>query len=407
MGETLFLAHRIPFPPDRGDKIRSHAMLRAIAARGPVHVATFGETDADMAAEAELAWTATSHILVRRTISNMRAGLNALAVGKPVSLVAFESPEIGHFVGRLMATRPIDTIFIYSSQMAQFIPQGFAGRIVMDFVDMDSAKFAAYAQAAHGPMKLVHAREARLLGAYEQQVARRADLSLFVSPAEAKLFRDTLGDPAVRVRGISNGVDTVGYDPAHVAAAPYAASPGPHLVFTGQMDYAPNVDAVVHFARAVLPAVRAVNPDACFHIVGRSPVAAVRALAHLPGVDVAGAVDDIRPWIASADVVVAPLRIARGIQNKVLEAMALARPVVASAAAAEGIIADPDRHFMVAADDAEMAAAINGLLADPARAATMGQAGREHMLECYQWDAQLAPLMQWLDTPVHALQSAA
>lgn len=407
MGETLFLAHRIPFPPDRGDKIRSHAMLRAIAARGPVHVATFGETDADMAAEVELAGVATSHVLVRRTISNMRAGLNALAVGKPVSLVAFESPDIGHYIARLLATRPIDTIFIYSSQMAQFIPQGFAGRVVMDFVDMDSAKFAAYADAASGPMKLVHAREARLLGAFEQKVARRADLSLFVSPAEAKLFRDTLNDPAVRVEGISNGVDTVSYDPANVAAAPYAGRPGPHLVFTGQMDYAPNVDAVVHFSRAVLPLVRAVHPEACFHIVGRSPVAAVRALAHLPGVEVAGAVDDIRPWIASADVVVAPLRIARGIQNKVLEAMALARPVVASAAAAEGIIADHDRHFVVSADDAAMAAAINALLADPVRAAAMGQAGRDHMLECYQWDALLAPLMQWLDTPVHALQSAA
>lgn len=407
MGETLFLAHRIPFPPDRGDKIRSCAMLRALAARGPVHVATFGETDADMAAEVELAWAATSHILVRRTISNMRAGLNALAVGKPVSLVAFESPEIGHFVARLLATRPIDTIFIYSSQMAQFIPQGFAGRICMDFVDMDSAKFAAYAKAANGPMKLVHTREARLLGAYEQQVARRADLSLFVSPAEARLFRDTLNDAAVRVEGISNGVDTVSYDPAHVGAAPYATSPGPHLVFTGQMDYAPNIDAVVHFARSVLPAVRAVNPDACFHIVGRSPVAAVRALAHLPGVDVTGAVDDIQPWIASADVVVAPLRIARGIQNKVLEAMAMARPVVASAAAAEGIIAEDGKHFMIAHDDAAMAAAVNALAADPARGTAMGQAARAHMLQCYQWDAQLAPLMRWLDAPVPALQSAA
>lgn len=406
-GELLFLAHRIPFPPDRGDKIRSCAMLRAIAAHRRVHVATFGETDADMAAEADLAALAASHILVRRTVSNARAGVQALASGKPVSLCAFASADIDHYVARLIATRPIDTIFVFSGQMAQFIPPAFAGRVIMDFVDMDSAKFAAYAEAASGPMKLVHAREARLLGRFEQAVARRADVSLFVSPAEAALFRKELGDGPARVEAVSNGIDTVFYDPEGVAPAPYAGAPGPHLVFTGQMDYAPNVDAVDHFARQVLPRVRNVHPQAVFHIVGRNPAPAVTRLAKLPGVDVAGAVADIRPWIAQADVVVAPLRIARGIQNKVLEAMAMARPVVASTAAAEGILAEPGTHFMVAADDAAMADAVSSLAADPAWARAMGQAARAHMLDRYQWQAQLAPLLRWLDAPASALQSAA
>nr|WP_051041271.1 TIGR03087 family PEP-CTERM/XrtA system glycosyltransferase [Blastomonas sp. AAP53] len=407
MGELLFLAHRIPFPPDRGDKIRSCAMLKALAARGPVHVATFGETDADMAAEAELANVAASHLLVRRTISNLRAGLNALPSGKPVSLTAFDSRDIHHFISRLLATRPIDTIFVFSGQMAQFIPPSFAGRVVIDFVDMDSAKFAAYAKATSGPMKLVHAREARLLGAFEREMAQRAQLSLFCSPAEVAEFQLGLGDRHVRVDSVVNGIDTVFYDPRGVAAAPYAGQGGPHMVFTGQMDYAPNIDAVVHFARHVLPLIRAHHPDARFHIVGRNPSAAVSALADQPGVAVAGAVDDIRPWIASADIVVAPLRIARGIQNKVLEAMAMARPVVASSAAAEGIEATHGEHFCVARDDAAMAEAVCGLAADPARAKAMGQAAREHMQRHYQWEAQLAPLLDWLDQPPALMPSAA
>ncbi len=407
MGELLFLAHRIPFPPDRGDKIRSCAILKALAARGPVHVATFGETDADMAAEAQLAWTATSHLLVRRTISNLRAGLNALPTGKPVSLVAFESLDIRHYISRLLATRPIDTIFVFSGQMAQFIPPSFAGRVIIDFVDMDSAKFAAYAKASNGPMKLVHAREARMLGAFERGMASRAHLSTFASAAEVAEFRLGLDDPRIRVEAVGNGIDTALYDPDGIGPAPYAGTAGPHLVFTGQMDYAPNIDAVTHFARNVLPLVREKHEDARFHIVGRNPAPAVRALAQVPGVNVAGAVDDIRPWIASADVVVAPLRIARGIQNKVLEAMAMARPVVASAAAAEGIVARSGEHFIVTGDDAAMAQTVCDLAADPIRASAIGQAARAHMLRSYQWDAQLAPLFRWLDQPPALITSAA
>jgi sugar transferase (PEP-CTERM/EpsH1 system associated) len=407
MGELLFLAHRIPFPPDRGDKIRSHAILKALAARGPVHVAAFGETEADMAAEADLSAIAASHLLVRRTISNLRAGLNALPSGKPVSLTAFDSQDIRHYVARLLATRPIDAIFVFSGQMAQFIPPSFAGRVVIDFVDMDSAKFAAYAKATAGPMKLVHAREARLLGAFERQMARRAQLSLFCSPTEVAEFRLGLGDPQVCVDPVVNGIDTVFYDPVGVGPAPYAGEAGPHLVFTGQMDYAPNVDAVVHFAEAVLPAVQKQLPDARFHIVGRNPAPAVRALEGRAGVHVVGAVDDIRPWIGSADMVVAPLRIARGIQNKVLEAMAMARPVIASGAAAEGIVAQSGAHFMVARDDTAMVDAICALAVDRGRAAAIGAAARAHMLKHYQWDAQLAPLLAWLDQPPALVPSAA
>jgi len=402
MGELLFLAHRIPFPPDRGDKIRSHAILKALAARGPVHVATFGETDADMAAEADLSAIAASHLLLRRTISNLRAGLNALPSGKPVSLTAFDSQDIRHYVARLLATRPIDAIFVFSGQMAQFIPPSFAGRVVIDFVDMDSAKFAAYAKATAGPMKLVHAREARLLGAFERQMARRAQLSLFCSPTEVAEFRLGLGDPQVCVDPVVNGIDTAFYDPVGVGPAPYAGEAVPHLVFTGQMDYAPNVDAVVHFAEAVLPAVQKQLPDARFHIVGRNPAPAVRALEGRAGVHVVGAVDDIRPWIASADMVVAPLRIARGIQNKVLEAMAMARPVLLTPAAATGIGGVDGEHFALAEAPLALAGRALALLADRAAAEALGASARRFVIAECGWDLVLAPLRALIGAEANA-----
>ena len=402
MGELLFLAHRIPFPPDRGDKIRSHAILKALAARGPVHVATFGETDADMAAKADLSAIAASHLLVRRTISNLRAGLSALPSGKPVSLTAFDNQDIRHYVARLLATRPIDAIFVFSGQMAQFIPPSFAGRVVIDFVDMDSAKFAAYAKATAGPMKLVHAREARLLGAFERQMARRAQLSLFCSPAEVAEFRLGLGDPQVCVDPVVNGIDTVFYDPVGVGPAPYAGEAGPHLVFTGQMDYAPNVDAVVHFAEAVLPAVQKQLPDAQFHIVGRNPAPAVRALEGRAGVHVVGPVDDIRPWIGSADMVVAPLRIARGIQNKVLEAMAMGKAVVSTSQAFEGIRATRGVDLLVADGEQAFEQAILVLLDDPDRATQIGVRARACVERSYAWDKTLRALDELLHGVVEA-----
>jgi sugar transferase (PEP-CTERM/EpsH1 system associated) len=275
--------------------------------------------------------------------------------------------------------------------MAQFVPAGAAPRYVMDFVDMDSAKFAAYAQEARGPMRFVYAREAKRLFAFERDVAARADASLFVSEAEAGLFRRRTG--LARVQSLANGIDAVFFDPA----APFRPlgreerGEGPLVLFTGQMDYRPNVDAVCWFAREVLPRV----PSARFVIAGRNPAREVRALAG-ERVTVAGAVADMRSWLAAADVVVAPLRIARGIQNKVLEAMAMARPVVASPAAFEGIEAEPGKHLLVTEGAEAMAEAISTLIADTALATRLGQAGRDLVTTTYQWESRLAPLCDML-----------
>jgi polysaccharide biosynthesis protein PslH len=164
------------------------------------------------------------------------------------------------------------------------------------------------------------------------------------------------------------------------------------IVFTGQMDYRPNIDAVIHFANTVFPLIRATRKQAAFAIVGRNPPADVKALAATPGITVTGEVTDPRDWVQAADVVVAPLLLARGIQNKVLEAMALARPVVASGAAAEGIDAQHDRDLLVADTPADQAAAVLALSGDPKRAAAIGNAARQRMVDRYGWSARLADL---------------
>jgi sugar transferase (PEP-CTERM/EpsH1 system associated) len=389
-GEILFLCHRVPYPPDRGDKIRSYHALKRLAEAAPVHLVCLADDAADEAWAEALAPLTASRTVVRRRAGRLGAVVDGVTRGRPLSLALFDHAAVHRAVAGRLATRPIAGLYAFSGQMAQFVPPLAPGtRFVMDFVDMDSAKFAGYAAAGRGPMAWVHAREARLLAAFEAATARRADLSLFVSAAEAALFtaRTGIGE---RVRAIGNGVDLAAFDPAGVV--PAAAGEGPLIVFTGQMDYPPNVEAVSDFAARVLPAVRARHPAARFAIVGRAPAPGVRALAADPAVLVTGEVPDVRPWLAAADVVVAPLRLARGIQNKLLEAMAMARPVVASTAAAEGLDVTPGAHLIVAPDAAAEAGAIGALLADPARAEAMGRAARGRMTERYDWNRALADL---------------
>lgn len=388
MSEFLFLAQRIPFPPDRGDKIRTFHALKHLAGLGRVNLACLADDEADAANLAGLRAAigpalGECHVQVR-TRSKVGAGLRAMAEGRPVSLTLFDSAALRGFVARMLASGRIGTIFAFSGQMAQFVPERPGTRFVMDFGDVDSAKFETYG-AEGGAMSLVNRREGRLLAGFERSVAARADVSLFVSEAEAELFRRRSGLAGADIRALQNGVDLDYYDPE--ADFPRIEAQGPLIVFTGQMDYAPNIDAVRWFAGEVMPRLG----GARFAIVGRAPSDSVLRLAG-PRVIVTGAVPDVRAWLAAADVVAAPLRIARGIQNKVLEAMAMARPVVASPAAFEGIEAEPGRDLLVAGPAKEQAAAISALLADPKRARALGRAARRRVEQAYRWEARLAPL---------------
>ncbi|HEV2599243.1 TIGR03087 family PEP-CTERM/XrtA system glycosyltransferase [Sphingopyxis sp.] len=400
MAEILFLVHRAPWPPDRGDRIRSWHMFEALARLAPVHVATLADNEADaLLARDKMAPLCKSLAVEVRSVSRPLALMHAVVRGEPVSNRLFRNAALAHQVDALVKRGAITHIVAFSGQMAQYIPAGFTGPVLMDFVDVDSAKFATYAQQdKRQPLNWIHRREARTLGAYEAEVARRVDASLFVSEAEADLFRGRSGLGADRVLAVGNGIDTDRFDPS-IILEPVGAGEGPLAVFTGQMDYRPNIDAVRWFASEILPSIRARHPDARFAIVGRAPTDEVRALEKLPGVIVTGEVPDVRPWLAAADAVVAPLLLARGIQNKLLEAMAMARPVVASAAAATGIDAVAGEHLLVADSADAIAGAVGALFDDRARAAAMGQAARARMIARYGWDARLAPLGDLLGLP--------
>ena len=401
MSEILFIAHRIPFPPDRGDKIRSHHVLRRLAELGPVHVACFADDPDDLSHEPALAELAASHGLVRRNRPLPVAGLAALAQGLPVSLTAFADPRLRSYVAQVLATRPISAIYVFSGQMGQYVPADFAGRVVIDLVDVDSAKFEAYAGAASGLRQWLYAREDRLLRAEEARLVARAGLTVLVSAEEADLLRHRLPhDVHGTVEAIGNGVDTGWYDPALVRPEPaLSAGAGPRLIFTGQMDYPPNVAAAVRAATRIMPVIRQVFPAASLEIVGRRPTAAVLALDGQNGCRVRGAVADVRPWLRGSDLALIPLDIARGIQNKVLEAMAMALPVVASPGAATGIPARDGVELVVAHDDAAMARAALALLTNRPAAEAMGVAARRYVEQRHAWSAVLAPLAGALGFP--------
>lgn len=411
MDEILFLAHRIPFPPDRGDKIRSHHVLKRLAQIAPVHVATFAEDGNDLAEEAALAAIAASYHLARRSKPLLLAGLEALATGKPVSLTAFHSRALEAYVGQVLATRPVSAIYVFSGQMGQYVPASFTGRVVMDFVDVDSAKFEAYGRRKGGLRNWIDAREGRVLTREEARLAARSDVSLLISDDERDLFISRLPQavkPKVDVRTMGNGLDALFFDPALARpAAQLAATSGPKIVFTGQMDYAPNIEAATRAMDAIMPLARARFPDATFHVVGRNPPAALLARHGRDGCHVWGRVPDMREWLKGADLALVPLDIARGVQNKVLEAMAMGLPVVLSPGAATGIGARDGEHFRIAGSDRELTDAVIDLLSSPQRADAMGRAAREWILAEASWQAALAPLAGWLGFPGKGLRDAA
>ncbi|GAB4531598.1 MAG: TIGR03087 family PEP-CTERM/XrtA system glycosyltransferase [Amphiplicatus sp.] len=384
--EVLFLAHRVPYPPDKGDKIRSWRLLEHLTKRFRVHLAAFADDPRDLRRLAFLESVCASAFLVPLDpwTARLRAGAAVLR-GRAFTFAWFADARMRRHVAALRA-RPLAAEVVFSSAMAGYVGEPVPGRpLLVDLCDADSEKWRQYAADMSGPMRAVYAREAERLAAAETAIVNRADAAFAASPAEAAIVNARAG-LARACDWFGNGVDTDYFAPRADRPAPPRRA---DVVFVGMMNYRPNVEAAEWFVREVWPRVRARAPQAGFAVVGARPAGRVRRLAGRRGVVVTGALDDVRPYLQHARAVVAPLRIARGVQNKALEAMAMARPLVATPQAAAGLAVRAGEEMIVADGAAAFADAVLRLLNDPKRGDAIGASARARMKADYAWPAQL------------------
>jgi len=389
MANILYLVHRLPYPPNKGDKVRSFHLLKHLAAQHRVFLGTFVDDEQDWQYLDKLrGLCAELHAAALSPRLAKLKSLRGLLSGEALSLPFYRDAGLSAWITQLLATQKIDAVVVFSSPMAQYAEGLSHLPLLVDFVDVDSAKWTDYGRAHAWPMSWLYGREGRELLAFERRCAERAACSFFVTDKEVQLFRALTPGMQAAVEPLCNGVDAEFFSPSADCASPFAPDQIP-LVFTGAMDYWPNADAVIWFVAEVLPRLREHWPRLHFHIVGRSPTPAVQALAG-EAVSVTGTVPDVRPYLQHAAAVVAPLRLARGIQNKILEAMAMGRPVVAASSCVQAIAATEGQELLAALEAEDYVRQLDGLLRDAARAAAIGAAGRARVMAGYSWEAHLS-----------------
>ncbi|WP_371187635.1 TIGR03087 family PEP-CTERM/XrtA system glycosyltransferase [Thalassotalea maritima] len=390
----LFLAHRIPFPPDKGDKIRSFNMLKKLSEDFDVYLGCFIDDASDQGRErALLPYCKQVMALRQHKLLSKCMGLTALATGKSITEPYYYRQSMQNWVKHIVVSKSINYAFVYSSSMAQYVMSDEYNQLhrVIDLVDVDSDKWRQYATTQSGVFawlwRWLYQREFLTLSKLERQICDVFNHSLLVSDDEANLFKSqTRADLHHKVSGVLNGVDVEYFAPGATDIEPLSAPLlSRSVVFTGAMDYAANVDAVIWFVAEVWPQILAHFPEAHFYIVGGNPTAKVRALSQ-KSVTVTGRVIDVRPYILQSRCVVAPLQIARGIQNKVLEAMAMDRPVVCTYMAMEGINAPNSNSVRLTDDAQEFAEHCLALLAGARNQST----NRAWLLERFTWQNTLA-----------------
>jgi sugar transferase (PEP-CTERM/EpsH1 system associated) len=400
--KILLLTHRIPFPPNRGDRIRAYHLIEFLSKHAQLYLGSVSDEPWDSSQRSALEKNCHSVFFARlKSPTRWLRAAAGFSIGKSVTQGAFYSPLLASQLTRWSSEIQFDAAVIYCSSMGSYTQALVKKpkRLLVDLVDVDSQKWSDYAAVSGGLKKWVFRQEARRVCLLEDSIAKQADALTVVSPDEAALFERI--HPNLRAIPIGNGVDHQFFAPSCPSA--YESideirrlvnlQDYPRLVFVGVLDYLPNIQGLQWFCRQVLPGLQRVFPNTKLDIVGRRPSSEVLSLAAIPGVRLIGEVPDVRPYVLEAHIAIAPLQIARGVQNKVLEALACAKPVVATSHAATGI--ECVGGLAVANGPDEWVRTISELQ-NPEYYVTMSQQARVGILERNSWSAKLGPLLPLL-----------
>lgn len=395
----VILSQRVPFPPNKGEKIRTFNQLKYLSELGhQIHLFSPHED------KTEIEYFDTLNKLLCQTVTTSRLKpralrlLTGLAKNQSLSVANFYDSTLQQYLDEFLLANNIDAILCGASSMAEYIFKSSVLKtlnnkplLIMDFMDVDSDKWGQYRQSSSFPMNIVYAREQRLLSKYEKQIVACFDTCYLIAQAEVDLFNQRV-IKSEKVHVMGNGLDTTSFYPPHNKILNAA----PVFLFTGVMDYKPNEDAVIWFVKECWPAIIAKHAKAKFIVAGMNPSADIQKLGNNKNIEVTGFVEDILPYYHQADIFVAPFRLARGVQNKVLQAFSCALPVISTPMGAEGISCIANEHILIASTPNEFICYVNMLINQPEQAKIIGANARQLIAKSYSWQGQLQPLNQLL-----------
>ncbi|WP_339899596.1 TIGR03087 family PEP-CTERM/XrtA system glycosyltransferase [Paraglaciecola polaris] len=397
--KIVVLSHRVPYPPNKGEKIRTYNQVKFLESQGnEIHLFSPYDSDEELSYFEALELGVCKSVAAFRLPFKLARLLTGYVTGKSLSVANFYVKSLQDEFDRFVAENKVDAILCTASSMAEYVFKSNTlkeletrPRLIMDFMDVDSDKWAQYQRSTKMPMSWVYKREHKLVSQFEREITDYFDVCYLIAQAEVTLFKDkVVNNENVCVLG--NGLDMSSFYPSQTKAH----NTEPVLLFTGVMDYKPNVDAVLWFVENCWQNILSVYPNARFIIAGMNPTREVTALAHRQGVEVTGFVDEILPYYQTADIFVAPFRLARGVQNKVLQAFSCALPVVSTPMGAEGINCVADDSILIASTPSEFIAQVTRLATEPELSERIGAKALQLIKQEYSWEGQLSPILDFL-----------